>query len=421
MQNTIEELLGLRSLLDNVGAHIFTKDLAGRYTYANRLCARMWGVAPEKVVGSTDSDFFDAQTASNLRENDLNVIACGNTLEREEAITLATGEKYTFLVVKAPIRDDDNNIIGICGVATDITERKRLEVELAQQSNLLNTVLNNIEVNIYMKDRLGRYVYVNPRVARLLELGTSEIIGRTDMELFPGDFGLEYYHNDQMVLETGAKMTMEEPFIDKDGSTRYYWSTKLPLQLPGQPDVLIGFSTDVTEQRNMRLELERRANTDALTGIYNRLYFYQVADQEFLRSRRYGTSMSMLMIDIDHFKDINDTYGHLVGDVVLKAMAEHCQRSVRECDTLARVGGEEFAVLMPETSQAEALLMAQRLCSSFEGRALATEPTAIGITISAGISEFRVGDSSLQNIFTRADRALYEAKRLGRNRACLDE
>lgn len=421
MQKTIEELLGLRSLLDNVGAHIFTKDLQGRYTYANRLCARMWGVAPEQIIGSTDSDFFDARTASNLRENDLSVIACGNTLEREEAITLTTGNKLIFLVVKAPIRDNDNNIVGICGVATDITERKRLEEELAQQGNLLNTVLNNIEVNIYMKDREGRYVYVNPRVAKLLELSTAEIIGRTDTELFPGNFGLEYFHNDQKVLETGAKMTMEEPFIDKDGNTRYYWSTKLPLQLPGQPEMLIGFSTDVTEQHQMRMELERRANTDALTGIYNRLYFYQVADHEFLRSRRYGTSMSLLMIDIDHFKDINDTYGHLVGDVVLKAMTELCQRSVRECDTLARVGGEEFAVLMPETTQAEALLMAQRLCGAFEGRALTTEPCPVSITISAGVSEFRAGDSSLQNIFTRADLALYEAKRLGRNRACLDE
>ncbi len=421
MQNTIEELLGLRALLDNVGAHIFTKDLLGRYTYANRLCARMWGLSPEQVPGKTDNDLFDVQTACSLRENDLSVIASGKALEHEEAITLASGEKRFFLVVKAPIRDADNNIVGICGVATDISERKRLEEELAQQSNLLNIVLNNIEVNIYMKDREGRYVYVNPRVAKLLQLNLSEIIGRTDMELFPGDFGLEYYHNDQMVLETGAKMTMEEPFIDKDGSTRYYWSTKLPLQLPGQPDVLIGFSTDVTEQHQMRMELERRANTDALTGIYNRLYFYQVADHELLRSRRYGTSMSLLMIDIDHFKDINDTYGHLVGDVVLKAMAELCQSSVRDCDTMARVGGEEFAVLMPETTQAEALLMAQRLCSAFEGRALATEPCAISITISAGVSEFRDGDSSLQNIFTRADRALYEAKRLGRNRACLDE
>ncbi len=240
MQKITEELLGLRTLLDNVGAHIFTKNLQGRYTYLNRLCAQLWGVSPEQALGCTDEDFFDAQTVCTLRENDLSVITGGKTLEKEECVTLANGEKHIFLVVKAPVRDDADNIIGICGVATDITERKHLEEALAQQSNLLNTVLNNIEANIYMKDHEGRYVYVNPRVANLLELSTSEIIGRTDVELFPGNFGEEYYRNDQKVFETGTKMTMEEPFINKDGSTRIYWSTKLPLQLPGQPEMLIG-------------------------------------------------------------------------------------------------------------------------------------------------------------------------------------
>ncbi|MDO8273190.1 MAG: diguanylate cyclase, partial [Gammaproteobacteria bacterium] len=422
MQKTTEELLGLRALLDNVGAHIFTKDLQGRYTYVNRLCAEMWQLAPEQCVGRFDNELFDAESTRKLRENDLKVITSGIAQENEESnVIKATGATRIYLVVKAPIRDEAGDIIGICGVATDITERKRLEVALAQQSNLLNTVLHNIEANIYLKDHEGRYVYVNPRVANLLKLPTSEIIGRTDVELLPGNIGAEYYSNDQKVFETGTKMTMEEPFIDKDGNTRYYWSTKMPLQLPGQPEMLIGFSTDVTEQRALRMELERRANTDALTGIYNRLFFYQVAEQEFLRSRRYGTSMSLLIIDIDHFKSINDTYGHHAGDVVLQAMAGHCQRSVRDCDTLARVGGEEFAVLMPETAQADALIMAARLCSSFEGLLMTMEPKDISVTISAGISEFRASDTNLQSIFTRADRALYQAKRLGRNQVCVDE
>ncbi|MES3008427.1 MAG: sensor domain-containing diguanylate cyclase [Pseudomonadota bacterium] len=420
MQKITEELLSLRTLLDNVGAYIFTKDLQGRYTYVNQLCADLWHTTPAQCLGLSDAHFFDADTARMLREIDLNVINSGLTQEQEETtVVKVTGETRIYLAVKAPIRDEQDNIIGLCGVSTDITARKQLEQALAQKSNLLNIVLDNIEANIYMKDREGRYLYVNPRVSNLLETPLEKIVGRTDLELFPGAIGDEFYRNDQKMFEAGTKLAIEESFIDKDGSTRYYWSTKMPLQLPGQPEILFGFSTDVTEQHQLRIELERRANTDALTGIYNRLYFYQAAEQELLRSRRYGTAMSLLIIDIDHFKNVNDTYGHQVGDEVLRNMAQHCQSSVRDCDILARVGGEEFAVLMPETSAAAAMIMAERLCRSFEGLLLTKGPAPVSITISAGLSEFKTSDVLLQAIFTRADRALYQAKGLGRNRVCM--
>jgi len=111
----------------------------------------------------------------------------------------------------------------------------------------------------------------------------------------------------------------------------------------------------------MELELQRLANTDALTGLHNRRQFYELANQELARSRRTQAPVSLMMIDIDHFKQINDTYGHAMGDVVLQSLARTMKNSLREMDVIARLGGEEFVILLPQTSLGQATELAQRL------------------------------------------------------------
>lgn len=154
------------------------------------------------------------------------------------------------------------------------------------------------------------------------------------------------------------------------------------------------------------------AETDPLTGIANRRRFFRSAEHEALRAKRHGTPWSVLWIDLDHFKAINDTFGHDTGDAVLRTVADRLRRHLRDVDLVARVGGEEFAVLLPATDTQGAAVVAQRLRASIENE---PAPTGSPVTCSLGVAEAARGEA-LANVCRRADAALYEAKQAGRNR-----
>ncbi len=160
------------------------------------------------------------------------------------------------------------------------------------------------------------------------------------------------------------------------------------------------------------------SNIDALTSIHNYRFFKEILDNEIKRHKRYERNLSFLLIDIDDFKSINDTYGHLTGDIVLKEIAELLSETVRSCDFLARYGGEEFAVILPETSEKEALILGKRIVSIIENhkfKSIEDEPI-IKISVTVGLTSFPRSASNLQQLIDRADQALYKGKRLGKNR-----
>lgn len=173
---------------------------------------------------------------------------------------------------------------------------------------------------------------------------------------------------------------------------------------------------------NARLfaEVKSLAITDALTGLYNRRYFFDFANHEYDRSRRYNTPLSLIMLDIDHFKRVNDSHGHATGDEILKAVAGRCLSAVRQADIVGRYGGEEFVILLPETGPREALAAAERLRGCFENRPIATEANlSISITVSLGVCSLSPEMQNLQEMLEKVDEGLYEAKKDGRNRVVL--
>ena len=184
--------------------------------------------------------------------------------------------------------------------------------------------------------------------------------------------------------------------------------------LPGGGRMLI--YSDVTDIVRAAEELERLATIDGMTGIYNRRHFLSLADREWLRARRYCHSLSCLMIDIDNFKSINDAFGHQVGDAVIVHLAELARGSKRDADVLARVGGEEFALLLPETTLGNAETAAERLrVEVLQAKPVGTQLDAAP-TISVGVASATDDMSDFSALMRAADEALYEAKRRGRNR-----
>lgn len=230
----------------------------------------------------------------------------------------------------------------------------------------------------------------------------------------------------------------ETEFRMRSAEGDYHWFLEKTLPRIDTGGVFLGMvaaATDISDikqaemlliQTNNELEqevsrrtaqLEQLMLTDPLTGVGNRRYLMSRLEDEILRARRYMRPLSIMFFDIDYFKRINDTYGHAIGDMVLSCSAEALRSCLRECDQLGRYGGEEFVVLLPETSVEEAVGAAERMRAAIAGMQLAQIPETL--TVSAGLAEWIPGESG-DSLLQRSDRAMYQAKNAGRNRYCVD-
>jgi diguanylate cyclase (GGDEF)-like protein len=179
---------------------------------------------------------------------------------------------------------------------------------------------------------------------------------------------------------------------------------------------VIWLTINITERKNMEEQLNKLSEKDALTGAFNRRHFIQVFDQEFSIAKRYKNKLSVLLIDIDNFKEINDTFGHNAGDAVLKRFVIFCEDILRNSDLFARYGGEEFIVMLPNTPSLGAAIIAERIRTNIEEIFVTYEKQTIQFTISIGISLVLDNDTNSTAVLSRAETALYQAKKKGRNR-----
>ena len=411
-----------RQMLDEVGAFVYTTDLEGRYTYANQLVLDLLGGHPlEAVLGRSFTDFVDiGEAGDTLRKTDRRVLELGETITREETNHIhATGETRSYWSIKKPLRDASGAIVGMIGISHDITEKKQLEDRVRKQKELLDTVLDNVHGLVYVKGADRRFLYANRHLAEVFGRPVDQIVGRLDSELMPREAADAFWEKDLHMLATGERYAGEESLVDAEGRLRHYWSVVVPWpDFNGSP-ALIGLITDITELHALKEELQRQVRTDSLTGLDNRLSFQERAESEFARSRRHGTPLSLVAIDIDHFKRINDDYGHAVGDHVLQDFASCCQNALREEDLCARTGGEEFCILLPDTDAEAARAIAERIRLMTASCRPCHEHPALGITASFGITCVEPVDPGFSTVFSRADRALYTAKQQGRNRTCV--
>jgi diguanylate cyclase (GGDEF)-like protein len=174
------------------------------------------------------------------------------------------------------------------------------------------------------------------------------------------------------------------------------------------------------ELERLNAEVQRLVIMDELTHLYNRRGFFGIGYREIERAKRFEKSISAIIFDIDHFKKVNDTYGHAIGDKVLEEVATRCSRQLRKVDSIGRYGGEEFAVLLPETNTASARIIAERLRHATSHEAISTEHGLLTVTISLGVAVLKDDTTTLEELLECADRALYKAKESGRNRVCVD-
>jgi diguanylate cyclase (GGDEF)-like protein len=221
---------------------------------------------------------------------------------------------------------------------------------------------------------------------------------------------IEFELNPQDILENPYDIT----------ETRWYEARVAPVKDDQGEVIAATWSViNITEKKHLEFQLKEAAQTDPLTGLFNRRYLTTAIHKEFANFKRYQTSISCILLDVDHFKSINDNYGHDIGDIVLKRLADTISSLLREGDVFARYGGEEFMVLLPNTELHSAFHIAQRLRETVSKEKVTVEQMNISFTISLGVANAQAFDSHAEDVIKRADQALYQSKAEGRNRVSL--
>jgi diguanylate cyclase (GGDEF)-like protein len=221
----------------------------------------------------------------------------------------------------------------------------------------------------------------------------------------------------QAIFAGGGKATRVEAALSHKNGSTVWISTSAFVRFgqDGQPTFIEGMARDVTEQKRMEDQLVALSRIDGLTGSYSRRYYLDKSEEVINMMRRYQRPASMMIADLDHFKTINDNYGHHAGDLALKVFTNVCRQEIRESDILGRLGGEEFGLMLPETTIHHAEILAERIRKAAAALEIKLDDTTIRITVSIGLAELNAEDISPETVMRRADLAMYQAKTRGRN------
>jgi diguanylate cyclase (GGDEF)-like protein/PAS domain S-box-containing protein len=269
---------------------------------------------------------------------------------------------------------------------------------------------------IFIKDADCRYMACNRAFEQYIGLPRARIIGASVHDVAPAELAAIYEKADRDLIADGGTQTYETSVRYADGSHRdviFYKSVFHNAE--GSPDGISGVILDITERKRLEMELAKAAREDFLTGAVNLRTFYELANLEFSRFKRTGEAFALLVLDLDHFKRINDTLGHEAGDDALRQFVQIVRANLRKQDIFARTGGDEFRLLLPGTSQSGAFLLAERIRDEVKRVKLCVPNGSAILSMSAGLCRSRPDDVEIDDIVRRADAALYEAKAAGRN------
>jgi diguanylate cyclase (GGDEF)-like protein/PAS domain S-box-containing protein len=323
-------------------------------------------------------------------------------------------------LVRSRQRPDGSVVIE--GALADITELHEAETRLMNSEKRSRLLAENAWEVIWTMDLDGKVTYINPAVERVRGFTPEEVMLQSPEEIQPPEsaaIGADYYQRLFAAIEAGTEPPIfrgEQEYYRKDGSIMSGELQCIPhVDADGQVVELIGVTRDISERKVFEAELRNLAVTDTLTGVWNRRHGTELLSAD-LSARRPGHALSLLMLDIDHFKAINDTFGHQAGDHVLIEVASRLRRSLRGNDMVARWGGEEFVVLLRDCALPDALRLAEDIRA-----AIGEVPFgALGsLTVSVGAAQVGA-DEDLTSWLGRADQALYRAKRAGRNEVVAD-
>lgn len=379
--------------------------------------------ALQEVLGRPPSDFV--HTLDKLRSS--------NRIERASApeqkgqankpaefrIRTICGNLRMVLISTVGITLDGAPALLMCGM--DMTHENEIQEQLRESEHHFRRLFESMQDVYYRTNAQGVVQHVGPGVRRVLGYEPHEIEGHTAESYYPHSSDRDAFK--AAIMAHGEVSDFPGQMVRKDGTViDISISSHALFDHNGKFAGVEGLYRDVTQRKNLERELQRLATTDMLTGMANRRSFLEVAEAAFQRAREGHAPLTLLMLDLDHFKSINDRFGHLEGDRVLAEFAQATKHQLRASDTVGRLGGEEFGLLLPSTTPTEGADIATRILEAIRALELTdSNGQPYRITTSMGLGTLSPGDRSLHDLLDRADQALYLAKHRGRNQlAVLD-
>jgi diguanylate cyclase (GGDEF)-like protein/PAS domain S-box-containing protein len=406
----------LETVIDNIPQRIFWKDRESRYLGCNMAFARDAGLAyPEQVVGKTDHDLPWRALAENVRAHDDEVISTGVPKMNFEVDLVIDGVHRTTVTSKLPFTDSDGRVIGVLGSYTDITERKRADLALRLQSRALDASVNAILIT--GPAAAGNLIeYVNPAFKRITGYEPAEVIGQDCRLLQRDDREQDGVASIREALAANREVSAVLRNYRKDGAL--FWNQLFIAPVPnpdGEATHHIGVINDVTDLIRYQEQLEYQANYDSLTQLPNRNLLRDRLEHALIVAQRQHKGVAVVFIDLDGFKNVNDSLGHSVGDRLLGVVAERLGRCARASDTVARHGGDEFVIVMTDTVDEQSLIAWMERARASISEPVWLDGTELYVGCSMGASLFPQDGEDAETLLKKADLAMYRAKDMGRN------
>jgi len=428
-----------KRLAENAVDCIWLLDLQSyTYTYVSPSVYELRGLKPEDALGEKLEDSLTSESVTEFYH------LMNRTMDKlmtEESETVSNGfvcelDQYHkdghTIRIEVSIRmifEQDGNL-QVLGVSRDVSEKRKLldklnreQEELQVQTTVYEALFKNTSDAIACFDQEERITDLNNQFCKMFGYSMDEAKGQYLNDIVfnqPRDTHYDITPIALEIIQSSSKVEQETIRFHRDGTAIHVLAKGVPIYIHGKFWGGYGVYTDITARKKAEKKLKQLATTDSLTGLFNRRQFMESAAYELRKSSRYGYPFSLLILDIDFFKNINDTYGHDIGDLVLVLLANKLKQEARDADEVFRIGGEEFCMILPNTSAESALVVGERLRKAIENDPLSHGDHSIHFTASIGIADNQQEPTvTVDELFKRADSALYDAKRQGRNRVVL--
>ena len=416
-ENTLKLEDKYRTIMEDMKESYYEIDLDGNFTFFSDALCRQLGYSREELMGMNYRVFTPPENIKKQLELYEQVYRTGNPNELFSMEQIRKDGKRIFTEsLVFPLRNEKAEIVGFRGIGRDVTEHVQMEEALKRSEERYRAILKEIEEGYYEVDLAGNFTFANDAACCQFGYSRQELMGMNYRAYVPKDDAKNVYKTWNKVYRTGEPVK-SFPFasIKKDGTHIYLENSITPLR--NKEGKIIGFrsvSRDITERRQFEQKLAEMATHDSLTGLPNRVLLNDRLMIGSALARRSGHRLAVLMLDLDRFKTVNDAMGHSVGDELLKAVGQRLSGILRKSDTVSRIGGDEFLLVLPQISQMEHVTkFAERILNAFQ------EPFVFGrhrlqVTTSIGIAIYPEDGTNIENLLKSADSAMYLAKEQGR-------
>jgi diguanylate cyclase (GGDEF)-like protein/PAS domain S-box-containing protein len=406
-----------RALVEHSSDMIVLVNPEGVITYVNPAIESVLGFKPEERIG--------AKGIETVHPDDINALADSfNTLTRDTNSPVVNAElrlrhkdgSWRTLEAVGSNMVNNNVVESIILNYRDITERKKAEEALKQSEVFLNTLINSIPIPVFYKNRDGQYVGFNKAFETFFGATKEQLIGKTVFDINTPELARIYHAKDNELFESGGEQYYESQVKNTFGVTRDVIFSKAALtDSKGNVSGLIGAIYDISDRKKAEEQIQYLATHDLLTDLPSLRFAKDRMSVALNMARRYKKAVAVMFIDLDGFKDVNDTLGHDAGDYVLKQVATRMLSCVRETDTVARVGGDEFLIIATEINDPEnAAQIAEKVIHLVSQPIIFNGRQAV-VSVSIGIALFPDDSIDMDQLIKKADEAMYRVKKAGKN------